>query len=163
MSVLVVNRKESRFEAISFAVDLHDMLIELMQRSFGLRAVEQFVRKRFARGAMTEDKIIYYRQLIHEAKKRIDEYASMLTSNVRAANTIYPTNMDEYYTRRGYQNAAIINCEQIIKELQHIVDVFEVDINMYDRYIQAIDREIGLIKHWRQRDNQIKSRLPGSA
>ena len=103
MSVLVVNRKESRFEAISFAVDLHDMLIELMQRSFGLRSVEQFVRKRFARGAMTEDKIIYYRQLIHEAKKRIDEYASMLTSNVRAANTIYPTNMDEYYTRRGYQ------------------------------------------------------------
>ena len=32
MSVLVSDRKESKFEAITFSVDPHNMLIELMQR-----------------------------------------------------------------------------------------------------------------------------------
>lgn len=58
---------------------------------------------------------------------------------------------------------AIVSCEQIVHELQRIVDIFEVDVNVYGRYIQAIDREIGLIKRWRQRDNRIKDRLLGSA
>lgn len=32
-------------------------------------------------------------------------------------------------------------------------------LNLYNRYVKAIDREIGLIKRWRQRDMAIKSRL----
>ena len=97
---------------------------------------------------------------MHNSKQRIDRIASLLTSNVRAANSIYPTSIREYERRREYQNDAIANCEQLIKELQHVVEVFRVDINLYGRYVQAIDREIGLIKKWRQRDNKIKSYLP---
>lgn len=37
MSVLVSDRTESKFEAITYSVELHDMLIELMQRSFGVK------------------------------------------------------------------------------------------------------------------------------
>ena len=48
-----------------------------------------------------------------------------------------------------------------MKELQRVVERFEVDVNLYSRYVKAIDREIGLIKKWRQRDNQIKSQLKG--
>lgn len=70
--------------------------------------------------------------------------------------------MREYEQRRGYQNNAIVNCEQIIKELQRVVEIFEVDVNTYGRYVKAIDREIGLIKKWRQRDNKIKSYLQGN-
>ena len=58
-----------------------------------------------------------------------------------------------------YQNAAIVNCEQLINELQRVVEIFDVDLNVYNRYVKAIDREIGLIKRWRQRDMAIKSRL----
>ena len=36
-----------------------------------------------------------------------------ITSNVRAANTIYPTNLHECEMRRDYQNTAIVNCEQL--------------------------------------------------
>ena len=43
------------------------------------------------------------------------------------------------------------------------MEIFEVDVNTYGRYVNAIDREIGLIKKWRQRDNKIKSRLQGNA
>ncbi len=68
---------------------------------------------------------------------------------------------NEYETRRDYQNAAIVNCEQLINELQRVVEIFDVDLNLYNRYVKAIDREIGLIKKWRQRDNRIKSQLKG--
>ena len=70
--------------------------------------------------------------------------------------------MREYEQRRDYQNNAIINCEQILKELQRIVEIFEVNVNTYGRYVNAIDREIGLIKKWRQRDNKIKAYLQGN-
>lgn len=43
MSVLVKDRKESKFEAITFSIEIHDMLIELMQRGFGVKDVDHFV------------------------------------------------------------------------------------------------------------------------
>lgn len=159
MSVLVSDRKESKFEAITFSIELHNMLIELMQRSFGVKDFEHFVRMRYAYGKDDKEDFSKYRYLMNNFKMRIDQLASMLTSNVRAANSLYPTSIHEYEQRRSYQNNAIANCEQIVKELQQVVEIFEVDINLYSRYIKAIDREIGLIKKWRQRDNKIKSYL----
>lgn len=157
MSVLVSKRKESRFEAIVFSIELHDMLIDLMQRGFGVKDLDQLVRVRYARGKDETEDFNYYRYLMQNFKSRIDQLASQLTGNVRAANSIYPTTLKEYERRREYQNSAIVNCELLIKELQRVVDIFEVDVNIYGEYIKAIDREIGLIKKWRQRDNKIKS------
>lgn len=148
MSVLVSDRTESKFEAITYSIELHDMLIDFMQRSFGVKDLDQLVRVRYAHGKDAKEDFSRYRYL-------------MLTSNVRAANSIYPTTLHEYEQRRDYQNTAIVNCEQLLKELQRIVEIFEVDVNLYSRYVKAIDREIGLIKKWRQRDNRIKSQLRG--
>lgn len=161
MSVLVSKRTESKFEAIIHSVELHDMLIDLIQRNFGVRDIEKFVRTRFAY-SVEEDEYAKHRYLMHNFKSRVDQLASQLTSNVRAANSLYPTSMAEYERRREYQNNAIVNCEQLIKELQRVVEIFDVDINLYNRYVKAIDREIDLIKKWRQRDNKIKSHLQGN-
>ncbi len=161
MSVLVSKRTESKFEAIIHSVELHDMLIDLIQRNFGVRDIEKFVRTRFAY-SVEEDEYAKHRYLMHNFKSRVDQLASQLTSNVRAANSLYPTSMAEYESRREYQNNAIVNCEQLIKELQRVVEIFDVDINLYNRYVKAIDREIDLIKKWRQRDNKIKSHLQGN-
>lgn len=161
MSVLVSKRTESKFEAIIHSVELHDMLIDLIQRNFGVRDIEQFVRTSFAY-SVEEDEYAKHRYLMHNFKSRVDQLASQLTSNVRAANSLYPTSMAEYERRREYQNNAIVNCEQLIKELQRVVEIFDVDINLYSRYVKAIDREIDLIKKWRQRDNKIKSHLQGN-
>lgn len=161
MSVLVANRKESRLEAITYSIELHDILIDLMQRSFGVKDLEQLVRMRYAYGKDPVEDFSKYRYLMHNYKTRIDQLASLLTSNIRAANSIYPTSLHEYERRRDYQNDAIVNCEQLIKELQRVVEIFEVDINVYGRYVTAIDREIGLIKKWRQHDNKIRSYLQG--
>lgn len=86
-------------------------------------------------------------------------YATAIT----AANTTYPQSISEYETRRDYQNLAITNCEQIKKELQRIIEVFGgfdtfgVDINEFGPCVKAIEREIVLIKNWRQRDKRMKS------
>lgn len=159
MSVLSADRKESKFEAVTFSIELHDLLIDLMQRSFGIKNLDDVVRKRYAYGKDKTEDFAKYRYLMVNSKSRIDQLAALLTNNLRAANSIYPTSISEYEQRRGYQNIAIANCEQLINELQRIVEVFEVDINIYGKYINAIDREIGLIKKWRQRDNKIKSYL----
>lgn len=162
MSVLVSDRKESKFEAVTHSIELHDMLIEFMQRNFGVKDLNVFVRMRYAYGRDDKEDLSRYIYLMQNFKNRIDQTASILTSNVRAANTLYPTSVHECERRRDYQNNAIANCEQLIKELQRVVEVFDVDINVYGKYINAIDREIGLIKKWRQRDNKIKSYVQGN-
>lgn len=49
MSVLVSDRTESKFEAITYSIELHDMLIDLMQRSFGVKDLDQLVRVRYGK------------------------------------------------------------------------------------------------------------------
>lgn len=39
MSVLVSDRTESKFEAITYSIELHDMLIDFMQHGFGVKSV----------------------------------------------------------------------------------------------------------------------------
>ena len=159
MSVLLGDRKESKFEAITYSIELHDMLLSLMQRSFGVKDVDDFVQKAYAYGDISEETFSVYREIMNSFKKRVSQHASLVTSNVRAANTIYPTTLHEYEIRRDYQNAAIVHCELLIDDLQRVAERFNVDLNLYSPHIKAIDREIGLIKRWRQRDMAIKSRL----
>lgn len=159
MSVLVGDRKESKFEPIVYSVELHRILTDLIQRDFGVKDLDQLVRVRYALGKDSKENFERYRYLMRNSKDRVDQLAYLITNNVRGANSIYPTSMHEYEQRRDYQNFAIANCEQLIKELQRVVELFEIDLNVYGRIINAIDREIGLIKKWRQRDNKIKSYL----
>lgn len=162
MSVLVNDRKESKFEVIAYSVELRSLLIELMQRGFGIKDIKYIARRRYVFRKDDIENPSKYIYLIHNSKNRIDELTSLIIFNVRAANSIYPTSLSEYEQRRNYQNIAIANCEQLISELQQVVEIFEVNINIYGKYIQTIDREIGLIKNWRQRDNKIKTYLQGN-
>lgn len=67
------------------------MLIELMQRSFGVKDLDQFVRMRYAYGKDDTEDFSKYRYLMYNYKTRIDQLASLMTNNIRAANSIYPT------------------------------------------------------------------------
>lgn len=161
MSVLVSDRKLSRLEVLTYSIEIHNMLIELMQRSFGVKDVNHFVRLRYAYGKDDKEDFSKYRHLMYCFKMKINDLADSLTANIRAANSINPMSMYEYHQRRSYQNAAIANCDQIKMELQKVVEVFNVDINLFCPHINAVNREIGLIKKWRQSDNKIKLRLTG--
>lgn len=113
-----------KIEVLTFSIEIHKMLIELMQRSFGVRNVDSFVRIRYAYGKDDKEDFSKYRMLMYNFKVSINSFADSLTANLRAANTIYPQSLPEYYQCRSYQNSAIINGEQIKMELQKVVEVF---------------------------------------
>lgn len=161
MSVLMSKRKESRLEVITHAERLHRKLIMLMQRNFGIKNIDDFVRESFACGSIKHENFEYFRYLMTNAKESIDKLATLLTNNLRGANSIYPKTLHELEVRRDYQNNAIVNCNQILKELQRVVEMFDVDINIYKEPIEDINREIDLIKSWRQRDNAMQARIKG--
>lgn len=108
MSVLVSDRKESKFEAITYSIELRDMLIDFMQRNFGVKDLDHFVRVRYAYGDDETENFAKYRYLMTNFKNRIDLLASQLTNNIRAANSTYPTSMLEYEQRRSKQEAGYI-------------------------------------------------------
>ena len=159
MSVLAARRKESRLEPIISSLELHETITELAQRDFGVKDLDQLVRVRYANGIDKYEDFSRYRGLMRIERDKVDQLCFLLTNNLRAANSIYPKSMQEYEKRREFQDFGIVNCEQLIKELQRVVELFNVDINVYERCVKAINREIDLIKRWRQRDNKIKSYL----
>ncbi len=161
MSVLVSDRKESRYESIIYSVELHDMLLDLLSRNFGIKDLDHMVRMKYAYGQIESEDFPFYHYQMHKYKERIDKLAYSLTNNLRAAKSIHPTSMHEYEQRRDYQDDAIGNCDQLLHNLQRVVEIFDVDLNLYGRYVKAINREIDLIKRWRQRDNKLKTYLQG--
>ena len=118
MSVLVSDRTESKFEPITFSTEVHNMLREFMQRNFGVKDLEHFVQLRYAYGKDDTEDFGKYRYLMLTHKKEIDHLATLMTNNVRAANSIYPTTMREYETRRDYQSSAIVNCSVLWRPLR---------------------------------------------
>lgn len=161
MSVLAINRKESRYEPVIHSIRITDMLNEFAQRNFGIKDIHHFVRTRYAYGKDREEDFGRYRYLLQNHKTNIDMIAKLLTRNLLSAYSIYPTSLAELEQRRSFFNSALGNCNQLIFELQEIVKIFDVDINIYDSYQTVIDREIDLIKKWRQKDNKLKSHFNG--
>lgn len=158
MSVLVCNRKESKLEVFSKAMDIREELVDLMQRNFGINDLNNFFRKRyFTTGDVTEE-FKKASAFLRMSKERLDLYSSYLLDNLRSANSIYPVCESEYQLRRTYQTKAITNCESLISELQNTISIFNTDINLYSAVVNDINREIELIKKWRQKDNAFKKK-----
>lgn len=161
MSVKLPDRTESQYEPIVSATNLYELLVDLAQRNFGIRNLNAVARRRYASGIANTENVEHYIWQLQNLKDEIFSVAVRLINHVRAAYATYPTTMHEYEVRRDSLNAAITNCEQIVCLLQEVVMTFDVDINLYKPHIQAIDREIGLIRKWRQKDSKIKSYLQG--
>lgn len=87
MSVLVSDRTESKFEAITYSIELHDMLIDLMQRSFGVKDLDNLVRVRYAHGKDATEDFSRYRYLMLNYKNRIDRlYEDLFEKSITIVN-----------------------------------------------------------------------------
>ena len=73
MSVLVSDRTESKFEAITYSIELHDMLIDFMQHGFGVKSVDDYVRLRYAYGKDDRENFSKYRFMMQNFKNRVDQ------------------------------------------------------------------------------------------
>lgn len=159
MSVLVRNRKLSKCQAVVSAVDLKAKMHELSIRDFGIRDVEKVARKKYLYGKDPTEMLPKYVLELHQAKQRIHFLSDELIANTRAANRIKMMDVRRCNLRLDYQERAINNCEMLVGKLQDIASFFLVDINIYRSYIEAIDKEIDLLKSWMQLTNKAKRSL----
>ena len=97
--------------------------------------------------------------LVFRFRDEMMDTMKKLIDNIVAANTIYPIDEAELSTRRAYQTSAIANCEQLLQELQYIMEVLPIDVNKLLKYVDMIQKEIGLLKGWRKANAKILKRM----
>lgn len=163
MSVLASERPESKFEVIYHAKVMRDDFNQLVLRNFGIKDVGPIARRKYILGKDNIENRDKYECLLDEYRGAIVRCAARVVQDVSAANAIYPKNIGDYNMRRAYQNDALAQCRQLIVEIQNVVDTFDVDVNDYIYYSDAISREIDLIKRWRQTDNRFCKQIMGSS
>ncbi len=172
MSVVVRKRKQSGFEVFDQLGRIRVEITNLIFRDFGFNydRIEQHAGKLFGQYQMTElhklnpearelkliritEDVKYY---IKDASKTVKDLLRQATAEVHIANDIIPTRWAEYDERRLRQDRAVGYLHVLTLELESIIDDLPVNANVFFRISMLIDREIGLIKSWRQADNKFK-------
>ena len=82
-----------------------------------------------------------------------------INEHIYTANSIYPTCPEELTERRLHQDLAIVQCYRLVQELQYAIETLPVDVNVYLRFAEQIQKEIDLIKGWRKSDNKFKKQF----
>ena len=170
MSVLVTNRSLSKLEVFNNAVDLRKKITLFLLKDFGLK--EKIRETSIMTKNMTEeDKKLfmsivdkynctyvldeYPQWLVNKSRTIIYNELTSLVHNITSANSIYPTFVFEYETRRSYQTNAILCCERIYQELQFIMDIIPVNANKFMPYVELLDKEDAYLRKWRKSDNRL--------
>ena len=131
-------------------------LTEFLRRDFGVHS-----RKNASKITPTlpDD---WYDEDIVDFSKNIRILLRNLVWNITAANTINASSeklveekKKRLSERRGYQNAAIINCQQLIQEFQFCEDSLPITAEKLLPYVESINFEITLLKGWRKSDNKL--------
>lgn len=153
MSVLKNKRGLSKMEFYHNARKLRRELTEFLRRDFGVHSRSN---------ASKIDPVLpddWYDEDIVEIARNIRMLLRNLMWNITAANTIYAVTKEELQIRRNYQNEAIINCQQLIQELQFCEDTLPIKATKLLPYVDAIGFEITLLKGWRKSDNKVAEKL----
>ena len=172
MSVVVRKRKQSGFEVFDQLARIRVEITNLIFRDFGFNydKIEMHAGKLFGQYQMaelrkldpetrelkliriTEDEKHY----IKDTSQTVKDLLRQATAEVHIANDIIPTRWAEYDERRLRQDRAVGYLHVLTLELESIIDDLPVNANVFFRIATLIDREIGLIKSWRQSDNKFK-------
>lgn len=172
MSVIKSKRKKSQFEVFHHLTKMRQRITDLLLRDFGY-SFEKFnkkLEKRYGGKSYEEltdaQKHDYDRQkkrneafdewFVMRERETIMECLHALNEHVYVANSIYPTCQEELTERRLHQDIAIGQCFRMVQELQYAIETLPVDVNVYLRFAEDIEKEISLIKGWRQADNKFK-------
>lgn len=175
MSVLKRFRTQAKLEFFSNAEKLRRDLFFLVARDFGIKDHVRTVEMLTSRMTPEDRAVFIAIAQKYEINKFTAEYPEWIISKCRdsiwdltrqllltltAANSIYPTCRAEADQRRVFQDQAVGNCEQLLKELEFMIGVFPVVSKKYMPYVETIEREITLVKAWRKSDHKRFQTLP---
>jgi hypothetical protein len=151
--VLKKKRGLSKLEFYHHARKMRKELTMLVLRDFGIHSRGA----KFKADTGSQQPEGFYDELLEDFSRNIRHLLRNLIMNITAANTIYPVNDLEVQTRRQYQTAAIINCEQLLQEILYCEDVLPVKVSKFIPYIEQIDFELSLLKGWRKANTKIEN------
>lgn len=172
MSVPKSKRKESRFETQHHYYRLRQEVTTLMLQDFGfseekyLAAIERY--RQYHKSAPNVDEVVarYRKKCEAFSKWFIDKECDAVIEILRnieceftSGNSIYPgetpAKIIEFCERRKHIDNAIAQCYVLKQELNYIIRTLPVDINKFERFSVAIDKQIALYKGVRQSDNRL--------
>ena len=169
MSVLARKRKPSPMEFYANAKKMRKAIVFLLLRDLGVKdkvrklamttkGMEENDAKNFTQIAqkygMASFVSEYPEWIIDKLRTSIWDILRDMNIQITRAYTIWATNLSEAYERRLCMDRAIADCESLLQELQLAIDVLPIDAEKYMRYVDAIEREIALLKGWRKSDNK---------
>lgn len=170
MSVLKRNRNESQFEVFHHFYKLRHNITDLLLRDFGWSYEKSQKRLESIFGGRSyEDLTDSEKEHYNKLKEKYDAFDEWFIESRRnvvmncldnigeyvfSANSIYPNYMEELIERRVEQDKAIGQCNRLLQELQYVINELPVDVNIYTRFADDIQKEINLIKGWRRSDNK---------
>lgn len=175
MSVKKDQRNQSSMEFIKNANRLRQSVTEWLFRDFGIKKKsincvvknissedQKIIGEVLSRYEnQSEYRLIsnYPEWFIDFERKTIITILRNLTSNITHANSIYAINLEELNERRIYQDKAIGDCFDLKTEIENIADQITLNLDKLSPIIQMIQKEITLLKGWRQSDNKIRKKF----
>lgn len=177
MAVLKNLRKLSAMEFYKNVIRLRKELTNWMMRDFGNKYSKKSVTQ-VIKNIDEEDQRAIDEIFLKYGKNPNQEFASSfpawfveferkvmmdilheLIANITAANSIYAVHEFEFDLRREYQDKAIIGCYQLYQELQYIAESFNTDLNKMIPLLDSVEKEVDLLKGWRQSDNKKRKQI----
>lgn len=177
MSVPAYKRNESKLEFYNNFFKLRKEIIMILMRDFGIKARSysaelmgniynisaedmSALNNLHEKYGITSYYINKYPEwLINGWRSEILMILNNLGIEINCANSVYVTNMFEYYNRRNHWNNAIGYCLSLMDKLHEIISCIRVSIGAYEVVFDMIEKEIKLIKGIRKSDNKLVNRL----
>lgn len=175
MSVPKGKRGLSRTEFYRKAYVLNDALTRLLIKDFGIKSITRDLNTFTRNAKMNQEDRTQFQTLcekyhidveseyplwlIEHYRSSIINSLDSLISNITHANTIYATTVSEFELRRNYQWRAIGDCKEVLQTLQTVIRVLPVDANKYMKYVDLINEELELLKHWKKEDNKLLAKI----
>ena len=160
-------RSESKLEALHRAYDLRRKITAELMATFGYskKKLEAHVQKMtsYVQDPAERDKMSKaIRELedgfdswfIRRERDRVADFCQGITEHLRAANTIWPTYMNEFQERRLETDRALACCNKLQDELQYIAETLPADKNKYMNIVLEVQGVFDMIKALRQADNR---------
>ncbi|MBQ6773793.1 MAG: hypothetical protein IJP48_07015 [Synergistaceae bacterium] len=91
---------------------------------------------------------------IMRERDRVADFCQGITEHLRAANTIWPTYMNEFEERRLEMDRALVSCNKLQDELQYIAETLPADKNKFMNIVLEAQEVFDMIKSLRQSDNR---------
>lgn len=174
MSVLARKRTLSKLEFYINARRLRKQLLFLLTRDFGIKP-----RARqptfYTQGWESQDKELfeailqkygisrvvdtYPLWILTMFRDNVTQLLSQMMVHITQAYSVWATTIAEADLRRNAQDLAIADCESLKQELELAVDILPVKADKLIRYVDAINKEIALLKGWRKSDNKRRKDL----